>query len=183
MKQKQLKLLKNEPLAHGGTLRNTRSGRFARPLDTKNTMHLVLRSSKATKDWSFKRPKNERKIAEIVAKFSVKYGVKIVSMANVGNHLHFQIKLATRFGYKPFIRAVTSAIAMKITGLNRWTAHEMEKLKFWDYRPFTRVVLGFKAFLKLKDYIQINEIEGFGPTKIEARFIQLRLNTQFPLRP
>lgn len=177
MKPKQLRLLKNEPLAHGGILRNSRNGRFARPLDTKNTMHLVLRSSKATKDWSFKRPKNERKITEIVAKFSVKYGIKIISMANVGNHLHFQIKLSNRFGYRPFIRAVTSAIAMKITGFNRWTAQEKEKLKFWDYRPFTRVVLGFKAFLKLKDYIQINEIEGHGPTKVEARFIYLRLNS------
>ncbi len=96
MKLKQLKLLKNEPLAYGGVLRNSRKGRFARPLDTKNT--------------------NEKKILGVIEKFSKKYAVKIISMANVGNHLHFQIKLSNRFGYKPFIRAITSAIAMKITG-------------------------------------------------------------------
>lgn len=141
---------------------------------------MVLRSSKAVKEWSFKRPENERKIGEIITKFSIKYGVKIISLANVGNHLHFQIKLANRNTYKPFIRAITSAIAMAVSGFNRWTrdAQKDVKLKFWDYRPFTRVIKSLRAFLSLRDYIQINELEGFGLKRNEARFIFGKINSE-----
>src|ERR1700689_5388498 len=110
MKQKknQLKLLKDEPKAYGGALLKTRKGRSrGRPLDTKNTMHLVLKSSKAVGDWSFWKPGNKEEIRKIIRKFSNKYGIKILSLANVGNHLHFQIKLYNIHTYKPFIRAVT----------------------------------------------------------------------------
>lgn len=111
-------------------------------------------------------------------------------MANVGNHLHLQIKLSNRFGYRPFIRAVTAAIAMAVTGRNRWTvgnhADQLEGIhskidgssatakkreKFWDYRPFTRVVKGFKAVLTLRDYLRINQLEGEGNHRNDARFM------------
>jgi hypothetical protein len=167
----QLKLLKDSPKAYGGDLLNKRKGRsHGRPLDTKNTMHLVLRSSKAKGKQSFYRLENARKVWGIVDRFSKKYGIRVLSFANVGNHLHLQIKLANRFTYRPFIRAVTAAIAMAITGRNRWNK-EGPKEKFWDLRPFTRVVVGWRAFLNLQDYIAINRAEGFGFSRDEARDI------------
>ncbi|MGE0634783.1 MAG: transposase [Pseudobdellovibrionaceae bacterium] len=170
---KQVELLKKQSKSYGGELLKTRKGRaHGRPLDTKNTMHLVLRSSKAKGGWSFKKAKNEKKIRDLVQKFSNKYGVRVLSLANVGNHLHFQIKLSSRHTYKPFIRALTAAVAMAVTGASRWNPLKREpKDRFWDYRPFTRVVQSFKAYLNLRDYIQINQIEGFGYRKHEARFI------------
>ncbi len=97
MPVKQLNLLAKQPMSYGGELLKTRKGRaHGRPLDTKHTMHLVLRSSQAKSGWSFREPKNRQAINEIVGSFSKKYGVKILSLANVGNHLHFHIKLATR---------------------------------------------------------------------------------------
>ena len=186
---------------YGGELLKTRKGRsIGRPLDTKSTMHLVLRSSKAKGDWSFKKIANEKKIEIVIKKFSLKYGVKIISLANVGNHLHFQIKLSNRYAYAPFIKAITSAIAMAVTGVNRWKRYKADlnsatidgakankeeichtKLKFWDYRPFTRIVKSFKAYLNLSDYIQINRIEGFGFRKNEARFIWGMAKDRHPL--
>ncbi|WP_410965191.1 hypothetical protein, partial [Salmonella sp. SAL4435] len=81
------------------------------------------------------------------------YAVKIVNFANVGNHLHLQIKLTNRFTYKPFIRAVTSAIAMKVSGRSRWNkGDEVAGKKFWDLRPFTRVIESLRAFLTIRDY-------------------------------
>jgi hypothetical protein len=63
---------------------------------------------------------------------------------------------------------------MKVTGRNRWTAaspsNESKKEKFWDLRPFSRVIESFKAFLNLRDYISINQLEGFGYTKADARW-------------
>jgi REP element-mobilizing transposase RayT len=175
MKSKQLKLLASQPSAYGGTLLKTRKGRAnGRPLAVKHSMHLVLRSSKATGAWSFRRASNRKRIEAILAKFGGRYAVKILSMANVGNHLHLQIQLTSRFTFKPFIRAVTAAIAMAITGRNRWTAGKTARIKFWDYRPYTRVVIGFKALLGLRDYIRINELEGFGYRRGEAEFLVRR---------
>lgn len=191
-KPKQLTLLKREKSAYGGSLRNTREGRSrGRPLATRETMHLVLRSTQAKGAWSFRNTKNARNIERIVGDFAKKYGVGILSMANVGNHLHLQIKLANRRTYAPFIRATTGAIAMAVTGRTRWEKKqssqrnpakhdEIQSLqngsaspmkKFWDYRPFTRVVQSLRARLNLKDYVRINALEGEGYRRDDARFM------------
>lgn len=202
-RDRQLALFKGPSLAYGGTLLNTRKGRsHGRTISTKDSMHLVLRSSKAIGAWSFRAPKNKKAILQIISKFAKKYSVQIKSMANVGNHLHLHVQLARRDSYRPFIRAITGAIAMAVTGVNRWQglpkvkieladkiqttngvtnsqlrefgdrAKELQpkrKLKFWDYRPFTRVVRGYRAMLRLKDYIQINFWESQGISREEAR--------------
>jgi hypothetical protein len=175
---RQLSLLKKQKSAYGGELMKTRAGRAGpRPLATRATMRLVLRSSKATGKWSFRHGENPAKIRALTKKFAARYGVKILSAANVGNHLHFHIKLGNRLTYRPFIRALTAAIAMAVTGRNRWTQAAAnpstggKRLRFWDYRPYTRVVESFRAFLTLRDYIRINEFEGLGCGRVHARFI------------
>ncbi len=165
---KQLLLLKSQPSAYGGELFNTRAGRSRpRPLSTRETMHLVLSSTRAKGELSFATRTNRARIDRILKRFSKKFGVKILSYANVGNHLHFHMKLGNRQLYAPFIRALTAAIRMAVTGASRWS----KQPKFWDYRPFTRVVKSFRAFLNLKDYVAINELEGRGCPREQARFI------------
>ncbi len=152
-----------------------RKGRsFSRPISTKHTMHLVLRSSKASGPWSFRKSQNEKMIYELAKKFGHRFAVKIVSLANVGNHLHFQLQVTKRHLYKPFIRALTAAIAIKITGVSRWTNAGGTRLKFWDYRPYTRIVTAFKYFLNLKDYFQINQWEGLGTNRQMARVLIIK---------
>ena len=95
-----------------------------------------------------------------------------ISLANVGNHLHFHIKLSNRYTYRPFIRAITAAIAMAITGCSRWKKiKELSGEGFWDYRPFTRIVQSYRAFLNLRDYVHINHLECFGYARKDATFI------------
>lgn len=154
------------------TKRKGRQG--GRPLSTRNSMHLVLRSSKATGENSLKAFKNSSQIQKIINKFSHKYGVRILSLANAGTHLHLHIKLINRTSYIRFIRAVTAAIAMHVAQKNRWTQQKKNE-KFWDYRPFTRIVGGGRAFLTLQDYIQINHLEGLGLTRLQARWQLARL--------
>jgi putative transposase len=167
----QIDLFPKRSKSYGGILLTKRKNRaYARPISTKQTMHLVLRSSLAIDAKSFRAPQNEKAIQKIIEKFSLKYGIRILSLANVGTHLHFHMKIARRAGYLCFIRAVTAAIAMHVTGKNRWTA-KTSKQKFWDYRPFTRIVNGFRALLNLQDYIQINQLEGLGVPRQQARFI------------
>ncbi|MGZ3711632.1 MAG: transposase [Bdellovibrionota bacterium] len=174
---KQLRLLQDQPKAYGGDLLKTRKGRAqGRPLDTRNTMHLVLRSSKAQGVCSFRRPQNMHAIERIVKKFAKKYGVKVLSLADVHNHLHFQIKLSNRFTYRPFIRAITAAIAMAVSGVSRW---KKAKGKFWDYRPFTRVVKGIRGYLSLRDYIEINQLEGAGIPRLGAEWVIRKEREEF----
>ena len=155
---------------HGGVLRRKRKGRGARPLAVKSSMHLVLRSTQAKGQQSFKHKKNEQKVAQIIQKFAQKYGIRILSLANVGNHLHLHLKLATRQSYKSFIRATTGAIALAVTQTSRL---KKLKQKFWDLRPFTRIVQGFRDRLTLVNYIEINQLEGCGLSRPEARMAML----------
>ncbi len=162
-------LYKTKERAYGGELFKSRKGRLKpRPVDTKNAMHLVLRSSRATGDMSFLRKKNKEAIELIVAKFSDRYGIKIKSLVNVGNHLHFHVQIKKSSNYTPFIRAVTSAIAMAIAGKNRWTRSGQKREKFWDHRPFTRTIVS-RGTLGEKDFQQINELEGIKKSKVQAK--------------
>lgn len=180
-KSAQTDLFPKKSSSYGGVLMKKRKGRIgARPLSTTQSMHLVLRSTKAIGEKSFKTNKNSKKIQTIIDTFARKYGIQILSLANAGNHLHFHLKITKRAGYVRFIRAITSAIAMYITGINRWTAKDKNpetlsqtfnplNKKFWDYRPFTRIVIGKQDFLNMKDYIQINQLEGLGIKRIFAK--------------
>lgn len=167
----QTSLFKKSEYAYGGELLKKRKARTnGRPLVTKQTMHLVLRSSLAKGKWSFLLPKNKESIRNILKKFASKYGVRLLHGANVGNHIHLEIQLTNRHAYKPFIRAVTAAIAMKITGVSRWVSKESVGIKkFWDLRPFTRVIVGWRSRLYLKDYIKINYLESRGVRREVAR--------------
>lgn len=131
-------------------------------------MHLVLRSSKAKGEWSFKR--HAKAVRTIVDKFSDKHHVKIISYVNVGNHLHLQIQLGHRGAYRPFIRAVTAAIKMKVTGVSRWVKNRAAD-KFWDLRPFTRIVTSFTERMNLKNYLMVNFYESMGYDRRQARFL------------
>lgn len=161
--QKNRELLRRDSSAYGGALYNTRNNRHrARPLSFHGTMHLVLRSSQARGEQSFLRPQNKKKIESALKKFTKKHSIKIITWANVGNHLHFHLKLNSRASYKAFIRAFTSAIVMAVA---------KTKLKrFWDHRPFSRAVRGSKYFQTLNDYIWINHLEGHGQKRSLARF-------------
>ncbi|NJM10240.1 MAG: hypothetical protein HC883_05100 [Bdellovibrionaceae bacterium] len=88
--------------------------------------------------------------------------------------LHLHIQLTNRFTYKAFIRGSTAAIAMAVTGASRWNKL---KIKFWDYRPFTRVVIGRRAVLSLRDYIRVNRLEGQGYDRGHARLVVREFRT------
>ncbi len=177
-KPRQLEFLEKTDSFYGGSLRTTRKSRQTRrPIAVRQSMHVVLRSSKAVKERSFQTRRNAGKIAEILKKHAAKNHVRIYSFANVGNHLHLHLQLSYRDGYVRFIRAVTAAIAMHVMNWNKWTreqtgrqseldeeksAQKIPKTSFWDFRPYTNVVTSWTGFLRLKDYVKINQFEAGG---------------------
>jgi hypothetical protein len=61
---------------------------------------------------------------------------------------------------------------MAVSGTSRW---KKAKEKFWDYRPFSRVVSGGRrSWLTLRDYIEINELEGSGLSRVAARWVMAK---------
>ena len=95
-----------------------------------------------------------------------KYGIKIYEFANVGNHLHLLIKLSNRFTFAPFMRAISGIIAIKVTGSNKLKGL---KQKFWDYRPWSRIVEWKKAYSIAKDYVIQNHLEAIGYISYKPR--------------
>ena len=173
---RQLALLPRGSLAHGGELFRTRAGRRGpRPLSTRHTLHLVLRSTQARGEWSFRHPRHQGRIRRLTEKHAARHGIRVLGLANVGNHLHFQLKLSNRRLYAPFIRALTGAIALQVTGRSRWKSRKSDPLEqrrpFWDYRPFTRIVVGRRGFLTLRDYLAVNRWEARGFDRATARGI------------
>jgi len=128
-------------------------------------MHLVVRSTAAKGSRNFRQPHHFNRVNAILIKFAGKHGVHIWNHAVHTNHIHLHVQLSSPRGYKRFIRAVTSAIA--------WLVWKGRK-KFWDRRPFSRIVRGRHEFAVMDDYIEINKIEVLGYTRAAARKILRR---------
>src|SRR5687768_4207361 len=102
--KKQMKLFNQKfTNEYGGELRKKAKNRGYRPLSSKDSLHVVLRSTQARGEWSFRYKNNPARVAEFIKKVSNKYGVKLISVANVGNHLHLHVKIPNRTLYKSWI--------------------------------------------------------------------------------
>lgn len=153
-KKKQLEFedLRKPKDAFGGSLlKGNPKGK--RPLDSKLPILLTLRAIKG----GMRLPKAFGKIDHAVNRCAEKYGVRIYEYANVGNHLHFVLKIPRRHSWAGFIRELTGEIAALMKQL--FVIEE----KFWMYRPHTRVVQGWrKAFNIAKMYVHLNVLEAEG---------------------
>jgi REP element-mobilizing transposase RayT len=128
-----------------------------------------MRSTLAKGAMSFSR--NRALIKMIVATQSKRASVRVISWANVGNHLHLHIQLPRLFrdSYCRFIRGLAGTIALKI---QRASGQRTKANEFWKLRPFTRVLTSWREHLKLNDYIRLNHFEGLGFDR--GAFVQMR---------
>jgi hypothetical protein len=86
----------------------------------------------------------------------------------VGNHIHLSLEVSSRENYRKFIRAVSAAIMMQVTGYSRWKKAPAH-FQFWDARPFSRLLTSWKEVITLKKYLELNRWEGTGVKRAEAR--------------
>jgi REP element-mobilizing transposase RayT len=161
---------------HGGDLAKGKRKTF-RPIDPKQALHVVLRSSKARGELSLLHPRHCNAIEKHVHKTARRCGVRVYRFANVGNHLHLLIKVPSRPAWKRFAKQISGGIAQIVTGarkgsaLSRNTARRNDRCKdafipesaqraFWDHLLFTRIVSFGRDFNGVAKYLIKNLFEA-----------------------
>lgn len=147
--------------------------REARPISVKRPMHLVMRSSLASGERSFLRPARARSVRTIIDRAALAHGVKVYRLANSGNHLHLIVLPDSRKSFQRFIRTISGLIARLTLGTERGRA---KNLKFWDARPFTRILEWGRDYRRACAYLLRNTLEahGFIPFAPRARRKKVR---------
>lgn len=154
-------------LEFGGRLRKGRR-KIARPVDSRRPMHVVLRSSRAHGKWSMLRKLNRKAVEKVLKRGCERYDVKLLSKANVGNHIHLILKAKTRNDFQGFMRVVAGRIAANITGAKKGNAVG----RFWDHLAYSRVVAWGRDYINTQIYLTKNLFEGEGVELLTLSGIQ-----------
>lgn len=141
----------------------------ARPISTKDLMHVVLKSELATGPRSLLR--FERNILALVRELALKLNVRVMDAVVMSNHLHLALRVYRRRAFQDFLRALSGLIARLVLGAER---SRRSDVGFFKGRPFSRIVAsGKKSFQIITDYFKLNRLEKQGFTKAEGRRLGL----------
>ena len=158
--------------AFGGALLKGSHAKKKRTFVPNLPIHVVMRSSKARGAWSLLV--HNKTIARVLARQCALHHVEVLNAANAGNHLHLLVKAPSRELLSAFLRGLSGAIAMLVTGAKKnhpcqSKRHEtgngnkgdnaLARKGFWDARPFTRVVSMGQDLLRVARYISLNSTE------------------------
>jgi REP element-mobilizing transposase RayT len=99
--------------SHGGSLRQERAGRSARPLSTRDSIHLVFKANRDVVRGGFRQSRRFALIHHLVQKYKFKFYVKVEQLSIQGDHLHLLIRTTRRSNYQSFFRVVAGQIAQQ----------------------------------------------------------------------
>lgn len=169
VKQLGFQILEQKAAKHfGGAYLKKSHAKTKRPITTKRSMHLVMRSSLAKGEKSFLR--HAAAIQKIVQVQAKRFGVRVYRLANAGNHLHLVILPSSRGGFNSFVRSLSGVIARRVLGAERGSA---KNLQFWDQRPFTRILEWGKEYRGVVRYLVQNSLEALGFIEYTPRKVRL----------
>jgi REP element-mobilizing transposase RayT len=144
---------------HGGALRKSSRGRGARPISTRDPLHLVFKVDKLAVKGGLRQPRTFALMNALLKKYSCRFHVKVEQFSIQTDHVHLLVRGQRRSCLQSFFRVLAGQFAQVLTDT---FARKHEGVKVWKYRPFSRVVKGFKPYKIVRDYIQLNELEGLG---------------------
>ena len=172
-KSKQFTLFKTNwvhALSYGGVLRRKSAGRGRRPLSTKCALHLVFKINKdQLRHRSLRSGIGFALVNKIINKYAKYFEVKVEQRSIQNDHIHLLIRTTRRSHFHHFFRVVAGQIAQRFEkeGLysitNKIMTHTPQNLggtkSLWKFRPFSRVIKGWRAYRVVRNYIQLNEKE------------------------
>ncbi|MEK6774408.1 MAG: transposase [Bdellovibrionota bacterium] len=164
--------------SYGGQLRNCRQGRGSRVLTRKAPIHLVFKANKEVLRGGFRTYRRYFLIQKLVDIYAKKFFVKIEQITVQSDHLHLLIRINKRSQAQNFFRVFAGQVSQRLKqeGLVNFSLaqksatdtpldtpkNSRHRKKLWKYRPFTRVVKGWKPYQIVRNYIQLNEKEALG---------------------
>ena len=171
MKQQSFGFLSRKQMFFGGSLLRRSHAKEARPLHTQLPIHLIFRSSQARGQFSLRTLRNQRQIQAILKSEAQRFGIHILDFSNNFNHLHLLLKSSNRRMILNFIRSFAGRVAMSVTGGRK--GHQLSQ-GFWDQRPFSRVIVGYRGLSIAKDYVALNQMEALGIFTRPSRKSQIK---------
>jgi REP element-mobilizing transposase RayT len=160
-KPKQLAFFEKRQRFFGGCILRSHP-KEARPLSTKEALHVVLKSEWAIGPTSLLNHSDF--VDKLIRHWAKKCGVEIYQLVNVGNHLHLVVRLTKLTLYPKFIRTITALIARHVGQKHRGpvrssktdTAEQESHFQFWLARPYTRIVAWGKDWENILKYMRKN---------------------------
>ena len=164
--------------SYGGSLRQKRAGRGQRPLACKEALHIVFKINKSRlRCQGLRSSRSFSLIHQIVKRYSLNFFVKIEQVSVQGDHIHCLVRTNRRSHFHFFFRVVAGQIAQRfqkegllieptkaVTG-----TPPVQGTGLWKFRPFSRVVRGWRAHKIVRDYIQLNEQEARGQIRYQKK--------------
>ena len=162
-------------LCHGGSLRQKKLGRKARPLSTKDSIYLVFKANMGTIRGGLRQSRRFALIHHLVKKYARYFYIKIDKFSVQNDHIHLVIRAPKRAKYQDFFRVFAGQIAQQfqthglVTVAMTDTPYTLEnatakigakKKELWKFRRFTRVVKGNRAYKMVLAYVELNELEA-----------------------
>jgi len=154
-KPKQMSFFASPSPVHGGAASKGRA-KVARPIATKRPMHVILKSTRAVKEWSLLR--HRAGVDKITNDVANRFGVKLYRVANVGNHLHLLVQVKRREHFQNFLRVLAQKIMFLVTRARKGSPVG----KFWDALAFSRVVEWGQDWRGMLAYVGKNVLEAKG---------------------
>lgn len=191
------KISRFRQLNHGGVLRNQRAGRGQRPLSTKESLHVVFKVDKRRlRSKTLRSTKSYALINKIIKTYAKRFYVQLEQISIQNDHCHLLVRTKRRSSFHNFFRVVAGQIAQIFekegllwgvtdtpsnsrewerktiredwNGLTR--AKDVKKgTQLWLYRPFSRVIRGYRSYVTVRNYIQLNKKEALGEIKYNSK--------------
>jgi REP element-mobilizing transposase RayT len=151
-----------------------------RPLSSKEPLHLVMKANKERLKGGFRTYQRFFLIHQITKRYISRFWIKIEQISVQDDHIHLLIRASRRSNYQSFFRVFSGQIAQRLEqkglltnpvtdtpgagprGRNAWK-------RLWKFRPFSRVVRGYRAYKTVRDYIQLNEKEALREIRYQKR--------------
>ena len=175
---------------HGGQLRQKRKGRKQRPLSCSDPLHVVFKINRELlRRKSLRDYKNFTLVKKILARYAKRFFIKVEQVSVQADHIHCLVRTSRRSHFHYFFRVTAGQIAQQFQNKDLLELSRLRKvtdtpqlnnkpkiglvdqrqatkgegsLKLWKYRPFSRVVKGWKAYKIVRNYVQLNEKEALG---------------------
>lgn len=159
--------------------------RSRRPVHTKNSLHIVLRSDLAKGPRSLL--KHSQLVRRVTLKASKRFGVQVYEKAICGNHIHLLIRGKSKIGVQNFFRVLAGHIAQEILRLFPLTDKERggapkrgcrkNRRVFWSGLLFSRIVGWGGDFAAVSKYVIQNTLEALNIIPYRVRKSRAKSNT------